>query len=147
MTSSLSIREDFKLNNSGHFTEDLLSPSDGEEEHSHYLAAVLPSFPVPGADEDVRDVFPEARLLIHGLALRVVDDGQVDLLEDGGQRTVCKEKDARLETGEESVVTFIESAPASDPGGLTHQVLVLLRHTDRDDVGLEGDGFREPEVE
>ena len=43
-------------------------------------------------------------------------------------------------------VTFIELAPARDPGSLTHQVLVLLRHTDGDDVGLEGDGFREPEV-
>ena len=63
-----------------------------------------------------------------------------------GQRTVCKEKEAKLEAGEESVVTFIESAPASDPGGLTHQVLVVLRHTDRDDVGLESDGFVEPEV-
>ena len=94
----------------------------------------------------MRDVFPEARLLVHGLTLGVVDDGQVDLLEDSGQRTVCNEKDARLEAGEESVVTFIESAPASHPGGLTHQVLVLLRHTDRDDVGLEGDGFVEPEV-
>ena len=45
-----------------------------------------------------------------------------------------------------SLVTFIESAPARDPGSLTHQVLVVLRHTDRDDVGLEGDGLVEPEA-
>ena len=61
-----------------------------------YLTAVLPSFPVPGADEDVRDVFPEARLLVHGLALRVVDDGHGHLLEDGGPRTVCKEMEAMV---------------------------------------------------
>ena len=45
-----------------------------------HLTAVLPSFPVAGADEDVRDVLPEAGLLVHGLALRVVNDGQVHLL-------------------------------------------------------------------
>ena len=146
MTSSLSIREDFKLNNSGHFTEDLLSPSDGEEEHSHYLAAVLPSFPVPGADEDVRDVFPEARLLVHGLALRVVDDGHVDLLEDSGLRTVCKEKEAKLEAGEESVVTFIESAPASNPGSFSNKIFIIIRNTNWNNIWLKFHWFIKPET-
>ena len=46
----------------------------------HYLARVLPALPVTRADEDVGDVLPEAGLLVHGLALRVVNDGQVHLL-------------------------------------------------------------------
>ena len=54
-----------------------------------YLAAVLAALLVAGADEDVRDVLPEARLLVHGLALRVVDDGQVHLLQHRRQRAVC----------------------------------------------------------
>ena len=54
-----------------------------------YLAAVLAALLVAGADEDVWDVLPEARLLVHGLALRVVDDGQVHLLQHRRQRAVC----------------------------------------------------------
>ena len=131
-------------NDSRQFYEDLLSPSDGEQEHSDYLAAVLPSFPVPGADEDVGNVLPEPGLLVHGLALRVVDDGEVDLLEDRGERSIC----VGLMTRGCSVVTvtFIEPAPACDPGGLTHQGRVFLRHTDRDDVGLECDRLVKPEI-
>ena len=131
-------------NNSRQFNEDVLSPSDGEQEHSDYLAAVLPSFPVPGADEDVGNVLPEPGLLVHGLALRVVDDGEVDLLEDRGERSVC----GGLMTGGSSVVsvTFIEPAPARDPGGLAHQGGVVLRHTDGDDVGLECHRLVKPEI-
>ena len=54
-----------------------------------YLAAVLAALLVAGADEYVRDVLPEARLHVHGLALRVVDDGQVHLLQHRRQRAVC----------------------------------------------------------
>ena len=54
-----------------------------------YLAAVLAALLVPGADEDVWDVLPVTRLHVHGLALRVVDDGQVHLLQHRRQRAVC----------------------------------------------------------
>ena len=55
-----------------------------------YLAAVLAALLVARADEDAGDVLPEAGLLVHGLALRVVDDGQVHLLEHSRQRPICK---------------------------------------------------------
>ena len=55
---------------------------------TNYLTAVLSPLPVPGTDEDVRDVLPEPSLLVHGLTLGVVDDRQVHLLQHGGQRTV-----------------------------------------------------------
>ena len=58
---------------------------------SSYLTAVLPSFPVPGAYKYMGDVLPEPDLLVHGLTLRVVDDGQGDLLQNGGQWTVCND--------------------------------------------------------
>ncbi len=39
--------------------------------------------------------------------------------------------------------TFVEPAPAGDPGALTDHVSVLLRDADGDDVGLELDGLVE----
>ena len=58
---------------------------------SCYLTAVLPSFPVSRAYEYMRDVLPEPGLLVHRLALGVVDDGEGDLLQNGGQWTVCND--------------------------------------------------------
>ena len=58
---------------------------------SCYLTAVLPSFPVSRAYEYMRDVLPEPGLLVHRLALGVVDDGEGDLLQDSGQGTVCND--------------------------------------------------------
>ena len=39
----------------------------------------------------MRDVFPEPGLLVHGLTLGVVDDGEGDLLQDGGEGSVCND--------------------------------------------------------
>ena len=58
---------------------------------SCYLTAVLPSFPVSRAYEYMRDVLPEPGLLVHRLALGVVDDGEGDLLQDSGQGAVCND--------------------------------------------------------
>ncbi len=41
--------------------------------------------------------------------------------------------------------TFVEPAPAGDPGALTDHVPVLLRDADGDNVGLELDGLVEAE--
>jgi len=43
------------------------------------------------------------------------------------------------------LLTFVEPAPAGDPGALAHHVLVLLGNADGDDVGLELDGLVEAE--
>lgn len=53
----------------------MLAVEDYGVTHWTHLAAVLAPLPVPGADEDVRDVLSEAGGLVHVLALRVVDDG------------------------------------------------------------------------
>ena len=58
---------------------------------SCYLTAVLPSFPVSRAYEYMRDVLPEPGLLVHRLALGVVDDGEGDLLQDSGQGAICND--------------------------------------------------------
>ena len=58
---------------------------------SCYLTAVLPSFPVSRAYKYMRDVLPEPCLLVHGLTLGVVDDGEGDLLQDGWEGPVCND--------------------------------------------------------
>ena len=66
---------------------------------------------------------------VHAHALAVGDDGQLDLPENRGDLT---------ELG--------KSSPAGDRPNLAHKPVVVVRKTDWDDVWLEGDGFREPEV-
>ena len=56
-----------------------------------YLTAVLSSFSVSSTDKYMRDVLPEPGLLVHRLALGVVDDGERDLLQDSGQGAVCND--------------------------------------------------------
>ena len=53
------------------------------------LAAVLASLLVSSADENVRNVFSEPCLLIHGLTLSIVDDGQINLLKNCWQWSIC----------------------------------------------------------
>jgi len=69
-----------------------------------------------------------SRLLVHILALCVVDDGQGNLLQNRRQWSI-----------------FIESAPPSHPSSLPNQVLVLLWYTDWDDVWLKDDRLVESE--
>ena len=44
-----------------------------------------------------------------------------------------------------TVITFIKSAPSSNPGSLSHQIVVVLGYADGDDVGLEGHRLVESE--
>ena len=74
----------------------MLAVEDYGVTHWTHLAAVLAPLPVPGADEDVRDVLSEAGSLVHVLALRVVDDGEVDLLQHRGQRAVCRTVQSKM---------------------------------------------------
>ena len=69
----------------------MLAVEDNGVRHWTHLAAVLAPLPVAGADEDAGDVLPEVGLLVHSLTLRVVDDGQVHLLQHSRQRPVCKQ--------------------------------------------------------
>ena len=47
-----------------------------------YLTRVFPSFPIPGTNEYVGDVLPKPGLLVHGLALGVVNDGEIHFLQN-----------------------------------------------------------------
>ena len=49
-----------------------------------YLARVLPSHGVSGADEYFRDMFDVTGVPVHGLAHRVVDDGEIHFLHRRG---------------------------------------------------------------
>ena len=93
----------------------------------------------------MRDVLPEPGLLVHGLTLGVVDDGQGDLLQDGWEGPVCNDVFCqKMILIFILLFTFIKSAPASNPGFLAYQISVVLGHTDWDDVWLEGDWLVEP---
>lgn len=41
-------------------------------------------------------------------------------------------------------LTFVQSAPSRDVAGVVEEGVIVWRDTDGDDVGLEGDGLREP---
>ena len=110
-----------------------------------YLTAVLSSFSVSSTDKYMRDVLPEPGLLVHRLTLRVVDDGQGDLLQDGWQRPVCNDGFVKMILKLILLFTFIKSAPASHPGFLADEISVILRDTDWNDVRLETDWLVEPE--
>ncbi len=61
-----------------------------------HLARVLPPLRVPRADEDVPgDVLDVARVLVHRLALGVVQHGQVHLLHHRGKRAVWEGREEK----------------------------------------------------
>jgi len=87
------------------------------------VAALLPA----GTDEYVRYMLDVARGAVHGLADGVVDHRHGHLLQNTGQGSI-----------------LIEATPAGDEGCLANEVLIVVGHTDGNDVGLEDNGLVEP---